>query len=275
MSQSFKFVLLIFIYLIVAIIIVSVAKLDLFVSSLLITTGLFISAIVLTGIQFLSQKIEKTSKRIIQDSTASYQQIESLFSIYSSLNIENILPPFRGWAISPDFASLLLTKMKQTKPANILECGSGISTILIAYYIKNTNKGHLYSYENDKNYAEATVNLLKQHNLDQYATVIYSPLVEHVINGKEWKWYDIEKINKNVFYDLVVIDGPPFQIQPKSRYPTLPLLDKYINSQATILIDDCSRPQDNEVIQDWMIEFDGYNSKWFDTEKGAYALTKQ
>jgi len=275
MTQPLKFLLLIFLYLLFSAGIVLFVNSDFIVSGLIILTGLFLSIVLLENIRFLSQKIEKRTKNIMQESTAIYYQIESLFSIYSSLNIDNILPPFRGWAISPDFASLILSKMKEIKPVNILECGSGISTLLIAYYLKKTNKGHLFSLEHDKEYADSTAELLVRHGLEKYVTLVSAQLVEYTINKKDWKWYDLYQLNQDIKFDLVMIDGPPFQVQPKSRYPALPLLDNYINQGAIILIDDCSRTQDNEVVNDWLKEFDNYDSKWFNTEKGAYILTKQ
>ncbi|MEZ5082528.1 MAG: class I SAM-dependent methyltransferase [Bacteroidales bacterium] len=274
MSQARNFILLLTIYLLVAI------SIGLFINSefrnsvLIILTGLFISGAMLICIKILSQKNENRKKKILDDLVATYRQIESLFSIYSSLNIESILPPFRGWAISPDFATLILSKMKEKKPMNILECGSGISTVLIAYRIKKNNKGHLYSFEHDSEYAELTLQLLKRHGLEQYVTILNSPLIDHTINGNTWKWYDVNQIDKKITFDLVVVDGPPFQVQPKSRYPTLPLLDGYFNPDAVVLIDDCGREQDNEVIKDWLSEFNYYDSMWYDTEKGAFALTK-
>lgn len=274
MTQAYNFLLLLIFYLIASISIILFFNPDYVISVLIVLTGLFMAVVLLQSIRLLSQKNEMRTKKMIDNLTISYRQIESLFSIYSSLNIESILPPFRGWAISPDFASLILSKMKETRPTNILECGSGISTVLIAYYLKKINKGHLYSFEHDKEYAESTVDLLKRHDLLPYVTIFNTDLIDHDINGKSWKWYNTDQMNKDIKFDLVIIDGPPFQVQPKSRYPALPILDNFFNPNAVILIDDCAREQDNEVINDWLAEFKNYDSQWFDTEKGAYVLTK-
>ncbi|MCF8369837.1 MAG: class I SAM-dependent methyltransferase [Bacteroidales bacterium] len=275
MTQPTKYVLLIVLYLLVSISFILFIDQDFTLPALILLTGLFITIIFLLGIRFLSQKTEKKSLEISNEISASYHQVESLFSIYSALEIDNILPPFRGWAISPDFAALILSKMKEKNPEYVLECGSGISTILIAYFMKNNKRGHLYSFEHNKQYAKATQKRLKKHGLEKYATILDTELIDHTINDNSWKWYDAKQLKQDLKFDLVMIDGPPYQLQEKARYPALPLLDNYLNPGAVILVDDCSREQDNEVINDWISEFENYDSQWFQTEKGAYILTKK
>ncbi|MCB0805048.1 MAG: class I SAM-dependent methyltransferase [Bacteroidales bacterium] len=235
-------------------------------------TGIFLFVYYAT--KHISDKIDKKTEFLNTEIFAQYSQIESLFAIYNLLKIDGILPPFRGWAISPDFASIILKKIRNNKAEQILECGSGVSTIIIGYLLKQRGSGHLYTLEHDAEYAKKTQTQLEKNNLSEYVTILQSELISHSIHNNTWQWYDYSGIGNGQLFDMLIIDGPPFQLQPKSRYPALPLLDKNLNNKAIILIDDCKREEDSEVVKQWLNEYSHYTEEWIDTEKGAYLLTK-
>ena len=224
--------------------------------------------------KFLSKKIDKKTDLLQREIFAEYGQIESLFAIYNLLKIDSILPPFRGWAISPDFASIILKKIRNNKATQIIECGSGVSTIIICYLLKQRGSGHLYTLEHDAEYAEKTRLQLEKNNLTEYATIFVSELAPYTLNGETWNWYDMKNITEDQKFDMLIVDGPPFQIQARSRYPALPLLYKHLNDKSIVLIDDCKREEDKYVVELWLNEFKDFRDEWIETEKGAYLLTK-
>src|SRR5712692_7065808 len=57
-------------------------------------------------------------------------QIEALFSIFSIIHLRHPLPAMGHWAVSPDFARILVDVILDRKPGLILELGSGVSTLL-------------------------------------------------------------------------------------------------------------------------------------------------
>jgi len=242
------------------------------VISIISFTGIFL-LIYYIG-KLLSNKIERKTDLLYREIYAEYGQIESLFAIYNLLRIDSILPPFRGWAISPDFASIILKKIRNNKIDQIIECGSGVSTIIICYLMKQRGSGHLYTLEHDIEYAEKTRQQLVNNNLADFATIMVSELVPHTINGVVWNWYDISNIKTDQKFDMLIVDGPPFQIQANSRYPAIPLLNKHLNKNAIVLIDDCKRDEDKSVVKQWISEFNDFHDEWIETEKGAYLLTK-
>jgi predicted O-methyltransferase YrrM len=79
-----------------------------------------------------------------------YQQLESLISVTSILSLRTPLPPMRGWAISPDFGVLLVAEILRKKPRQVLELGSGVSTLLIAYCLEKIGHGRVVSFDHDK-----------------------------------------------------------------------------------------------------------------------------
>ena len=225
-------------------------------------------------IQFNYKRINDKIDYLEKGNNASYSQIESLFSIFSILKITKPLPAFRGWAISPDFANIIIQKILEKKPGNILECGSGVSSLIISYLIHDKDWGNLISFEHDKEFADRTNELLKSHVVSG-KTIIYSNnLINYTIENEDWKWYDISLLNPDIKFDVIIIDGPPAFIHPKSRYPSLFLLDKYLNKGGIILLDDCLREDDNNIVKQWMTKFSNYSEEWFNTEKGTYQLVK-
>lgn len=240
---------------------------------------IFIASVAVIGSILLSVHLlhQKTNEKLESQSVEiafHYKQIEALFSINQVIKINRPLPEFRGWAISPDFAVLVLKAYLNSRPKVILEFGSGISSVLLGYAIKQHGFGHVYTLEHDLEYAEKTRSILKQHGLDSFVTILHCELIDYTIDQNNWKWYNLEKLDSEIRVEMVVVDGPPYQVQDKSRYPALKLLDKNIVKGGTLLVDDCRRGEDMEVVKLWLKEFSHYSGDWVDTEKGAYILKK-
>jgi len=76
----------------------------------------------------------RTDARSITDVALAnlFDQVQALHSLYAELDLPQGLPPTRRWAASPDFLLLLTRRVRRTKPALVVECGSGTSTIVLA-----------------------------------------------------------------------------------------------------------------------------------------------
>ncbi len=202
----------------------------------------------------------------------NYKQIEACFSLFSMIKINNPLPHMRSWAISPDFANIIVSLVKEKKPAVILELGSGVSTLVTAYALKATGRGKVIALEHNENFASVSNNNLEKHDLQNMATVIHAPLKEVKIQDKNFLWYDIKQLEKINSIDFLIVDGPPGNIQELARYPALPLLFKLLSKKAVILIDDYIRGDEKRIVDLWLREFDCFKEEIIDTEKGAVVL---
>jgi len=201
-----------------------------------------------------------------------YQQIEACISIYSMLDLQRPLPPMRGWAASPDFLALLLGEIIDRKPGLVCELGSGTSTIITGYALQKQNKGKLVSIDHEQEYLEKTARQIQLHGLDDYIELIHAPLTDCEINGSHWKWYDLEQINLPEGIEILVIDGPPGGIQPRSRYPALPLLMDHLAGDAVVFLDDAARPDEKAIVSDWLQAFPEFCHESVNCEKGAAVL---
>lgn len=203
----------------------------------------------------------------------TYRQIEALFSLFFTFKPNLPLPETRDWAASPDLLRKITELVFLNKPELVVEAGSGVSTLLIAYSLKQIGKGKLISLEHDGNYAQVTQNLILQHGLDSVATVVHAPLETVSIDGRDWFWYQTHSLKFAEKIDLLIIDGPPWHVQPLSRYPALPLLNKELSKNVRIVMDDGNREDEREVVKLWEREFDMTSEPIF-TEKGAYLLRR-
>jgi predicted O-methyltransferase YrrM len=104
-----------------------------------------------------------------------YRQLEALASLLAVLQPRAPLPPFRGWAVGPDFASLLVTLVLRERPACVLELGSGVSTLILGYALERTG-GKLVSVDHEAEYAERTRVAVGLHGLAEVATILHAPL---------------------------------------------------------------------------------------------------
>lgn len=102
----------------------------------------------------------------------------------------------KEWASGIGMAMACLLLSRNTKGRQILECGSGLSTIIMA-----TSGADVHSLEHDPIWADRTICALKSLGLS--ATVHYSPIRNH----GEYRWYESWPKLDNI--GLLLCDGPP------------------------------------------------------------------
>lgn len=204
-----------------------------------------------------------------------YRQLEALNSITSILPQRLPLPPMRGWAISPDFGVLLMTEILTKSPRLVLELGSGVSTLIIAYCLEKAGHGRVISFDHDPDYCNKSRELLSAHKLDTIAEVIHAPLREVQLKAGNWDWYDTACIAPGRKADLLVIDGPPGQIQDISRYPALPLLHAHCSNDAVVMLDDAARADEKTIVAMWLRDFPDLECEFIPAEKGAAVLRRR
>jgi predicted O-methyltransferase YrrM len=127
----------------------------------------------------------------------------------------------------------------------ILECGSGVSTVLLARLLHQRERGVLTSLEHDSHWATLIQDHLRQEHLDQIARVVHAPL------QGDPPWYLPDDMPDEI--DLLIIDGPP-AFKPghaAARAPALARLDDNLVHDATVILDDIDRPGEQQTIATW------------------------
>jgi predicted O-methyltransferase YrrM len=233
-------------------------------------------AIVLV-VQFeLYRRLQDALRRSHAEPTPNYRQVEALFSLFAALPIDQPLPPLRASAVSPDFANTLVSLIRELRPRTVLELGSGISTLIAAYGLKQSGQGRVVSLEQDEGYARVSRAHLERRGLADWAAVVHAPLRPLTLAGRTWSWYDTAPIENLGGIDLVVVDGPLQEQQPERllRYPALPVLFGKLSPRAVILLDDADREDERRVVELWLKEYRGLEAEYISSEKGTVILRR-
>jgi len=203
-----------------------------------------------------------------------FRQQEAWSNILRILSPKYPLPASRGWAASPDFLEYITHSIFFEKPELLIECGGGLSTIIIGHALKKVGKGKLISLDHDEYYAQQTKAWVEEHRLEDVVDVVFAPLREYTLNDKSWLWYDWKPIKDTAAIDLLVVDGPPSGVQKEARYPAVPLLNEYLTAKASVLVDDYRRPDEQALVDRWANEY-GWEIELLRAEKGACRLKRK
>lgn len=193
--------------------------------------------------------VDKT-RELHLESRNLYGQIQAYMDLTKILELNMPLPPLRGWAASPDFLLIIARHALKQKPATIVECSCGASTLVLARCAQINGKGHVYSLENDPKFANITRKNLEEAGLTQWATVLDAP-IQPLSALPEHHWYDISGLSDVAEIDMLVVDGPPASLNRLARYPALPMLHARFASTCHIFADDADRPDEKEMTQRW------------------------
>ena len=205
----------------------------------------------------------------------SYRQLESFQQLFYFISPRLPLPPTRLGAASPDLLLLLCREVLLTKPRLIVECGAGVSTLVMGYLLEKNGQGQMVTLEHDPVWAERVARQVTEHQLEAYVKVVYAPLVEQSIAGKSYRWYDAEVYQPYLAkdaIDLLFVDGPPDYSHPEARFPALPCLRHRFSPDCVIVMDDTERQEEANAARLWAKELDYQLDFFVHLEKGAAIL---
>jgi hypothetical protein len=202
------------------------------------------------------------------------EQLEAYISLVGFLQPRFPFPIMNGGAIPADLGLLFASKIVETRPALIVEAGSGVSTIIAGYCVKKNGRGRVVSLEHDLCYVEKTRKAVSLHGLEDFVTVVHAPLCDHSIHGERCVWYDTSSlIIESRTIEVLLVDGPPGRLRRLSRYPALPILDDRLSSNPTIFVDDCRRDDETEMVSLWLRDFPFLRSTCLKTARGGLMLS--
>jgi predicted O-methyltransferase YrrM len=208
-------------------------------------------------------------RRLRGDVETLLHRTQGLLFLQSHLQTDHPLPPLGGPALTPDSAATLLGVINEQRPTLIVELGSGVSTLICAYALRQLGTGRVISLDHDPHYAEVTRTNLRQHGLEEWAEVRVAPIEPTNIDGKIWNWYATSQLEAAGPIDLLIVDGPPKGVQEHARYPAVRMLFDRLAPTCTILLDDTNRRHEREIVQLWRQELDGFEVSDLPSGKGA------
>jgi len=249
----------------------------------MLTLIIILQAITLALVAYAARKAmwagriaAQTNELVRSSSVRTTQQLEALDALYARLELERgSLPPTRGWAASPDFLNILYDQIIQAQPEWMVECGSGLTSIVTARALQKLGRGRLVSLEHDETFAKATGHTLETLGLAAHVEIHVTPLVKQTIGGSEWLWYDLASIELPQRLDMIVVDGPPMPIVgEEGRYPAGPMLFPRLGPGGIVLLDDVVRSGERRIVDRFLREDSSLHREDLVAEKGCVKLAR-
>jgi predicted O-methyltransferase YrrM len=201
-----------------------------------------------------------------------FRQLEALVGIHLDLVLKKSLPPTRAWAASPDFLREIELHALHARPKVIVECGSGVSTVILARCMQLNEAGHVYSLEHLPEFADKTRWDLRRHGLEDWASVLTAPLRRYELRGETVIWYSFEKLPQ-IEIDMLLVDGPPEETGKLARFPAALLFDR-LKPGGVVFLDDANRDDEKTALRLWAQEFTDFRQERRNCETGCAVLWK-
>lgn len=186
--------------------------------------------------------------------------------------------PTTSWSMRFSNLLAILDLLDAHRPRLVVEFGSGISTLLIAAWMRESHQGRIVSFDHDTDWAAMTRRYLRSHELEDFAEIIHAPLLPVGDERLATTWYDLDRISMTELHeiDLVVVDGPPAGIAENrlARMPALGKLHTKLSPACAVVLDDANRPGEAEVVQSWLNEFREFTLQKLDTPTGVVILRR-
>lgn len=158
------------------------------------------------------------------------------------------------WSLGRPELEIVLAELDAGR-REVVECGCGLSTVVIARRLRELGAGRVHSLEHDPAWAQSCRRRLESEGLDGLAAVIEAPLAPHPAAAPGCLWYERGALGclPAAGVDLLLVDGPPAgtpEIE-RSRYPALVEIGSRLAPGATVLLDDARRPGERWVLDRW------------------------
>lgn len=151
-----------------------------------------------------------------------------------------------GWSASQEFLRGCVSYALDGRQP-ILECGSGLSTIVLGI-VAQRRGGILVSLEHNPVWGKTVQKTLSRFGINSVELHI-APLKSF----GAFDWYDAPQNLKITGFKLIICDGPPART-PGGRYGLVPMMRSRFAPNALILLDDAGRPDEREIAERWAQE---------------------
>lgn len=169
--------------------------------------------------------------------------------------------PFTRFTFRPSSIVHIINDILLNRRKDIIEFGTGISTVIMARLIKKNNlNSRIFSIEHNADWVDDINNMLRVEKLEEVVTVINAPLCECNLAINKTNWYDSNILSKVIGereFDMVIIDGPPAWEESNmiARYPALPFIMGNLSQNYSIFLDDANRGGEKAIMKLWEDKF--------------------
>jgi predicted O-methyltransferase YrrM len=208
----------------------------------------------------MGQRVHELRSRVSRAATESQDAV----ALQALASLEGPFLPWTEFSMRPAAILAVVSDVAINDRRSIVECGSGNSTIFTARLLRQRDSdGTITTIDHDEHWAALTRRQLEAEGLTRWATVLHAPL--------EDGWYARSAVPEPDVVDLLVVDGPPAHSEPiqHAREPALDAFHARLAPDATIVLDDATRPGEREVIRRWSSN----HGRTFAVERGGFAIS--
>ncbi|MEJ2609852.1 MAG: class I SAM-dependent methyltransferase [Candidatus Thiodiazotropha sp.] len=198
--------------------------------------------------------------------------VQEYDSLRQQLDFNQGIPFTPHWSAGADFIQIIVDACFDLKPSLILECSSGLTTLMLARCCQINGNGRIISLENGEEYAQNTRKYIEQYGLQAYSSIIHAPLTSVTFDQVEYQWYTTTQIPEDTI-DMLVIDGPSGFIGKNARYPAIPIAYPNLSHGSQVFLDDAGRQDEQEIIALWLAKYSGLSHEYRKTTRGCSVLT--
>lgn len=181
---------------------------------------------------------------------------EALIQVFRDIGPKPLMPSTGRWAMDAKSLSQLLDLVRQHKPKNLLELGSGTSTIWLGHTLAAWG-GKITSIDGSEEFLELTRANIAKHELEDTVRTRFAPLLPGSWESATNVWYDRAFVEEIDQVDFLLVDGPPGgPRRPDSRYPAIPELIEKLVPGALVVLDDSQRPDEQAAVKKWVSNYD-------------------
>ena len=152
-----------------------------------------------------------------------------------------------GWSGRPAYLEEVV-KWAAITPGPILECGSGLTTILLGLYAARRGIP-VWTSEHAFDWHKRMANALTSRCISGVELVL-APLHDY----ENFSWYSPPLKHMPAHFNLVVCDGPPERTTWDKRYGLLPGIDKRLARNCVIILADYDTESADNVVDHWTAE---------------------
>jgi predicted O-methyltransferase YrrM len=233
-----------------------------------------VGAAAFAGVVVVVHRHVKRLEDRLADLQGDVTQIEPMIVLSKLIPARRALPPMREYAIAPDFALILFDLVRDMSPKQIVETGSGVSTLVCAYALEAMGgEGKVLALDHDATFAARTRRALEKHGLAHRATVAHAKLVETTVHGRRCLWYAQDALASVGPIDLVMDDGPPKYVGKNARYASLHVLAPKMSRDGLFVLDYVG-DEEREIVTRWCKELQ-FEAEWLATRKGNVILRRK
>jgi hypothetical protein len=194
------------------------------------------------------------------DDAYAMQVILKLFPEFTYL-------PFTPFSLNPYTIIHILNDILLNDRKQIVEFGTGVSSIIIARFIQVNNlETKILSIDNNLEWTAFILKELIKYKCEDKIKLIVGELTAHeqkkfAAYGNRY-WYDFKTVKEaisslDIDIDIVVVDGPSTGLSKFSRYPAIPMLKNKLAENSIIFLDDTRRRSEKKILIKWNEEIEG------------------